>query len=844
MKKKILSLFFLSFIGLSQLLAQDFLPKSSAQLFHELQKLNFLGNVLYVAAHPDDENTRLISYLNHELHAQTSYLSLTRGDGGQNLIGTEIRELLGVLRTQELLAARQIDGGSQYFTRANDFGFSKNPEETLAIWDREKVLSDMVARIRKLRPDVIINRFDHRTPGSTHGHHTSSAILSTQAFKLAGQPNNSPAKDLSQQAWQASRQFFNTSWWFYGSETAFDQATKNGLISLDVGVYYPQLGVSNNEIASQASSQHLCQGFGRLNQRGSEMEYLELIQGSAATQNNIFSGIDTSWNRIPEGAAIGAILEPLSEDFNFKNPAAHIDDLMAAYGLIQKIEDPFWRDQKTKQIKTLIKGVAGIHLSYETTVAFATPGDNFTTSMGVLVRNSEDFRIENLTLEGPHTPIEDSKATHLLPNKTHLKNFQISLADNAVPSNPYWLNKTPGLGMYQVSDPSLIGAPNSAAALFASVKLSFKGGFIDFEVPLVHRYAKADKGELWEPFTVAPRLSVEMEQDVVLFSDSAPKEILVRVTAMTKNVTGKVSIDLPKDWKMSPASHSFNLLEKGSSQVFGFELSAPSSEQELSVQAIATSKNVSHDQELVTIAYDHIPTQRVLRPATAKWVRLNIQKQQDKVGYLMGAGDKIPESLSAIGYEVTLLDPNSLGSQDLSPFKAVILGIRALNVHPELSLQKEKLLSYVNRGGVLISQYNTASRNGDNQVSIAPYPIQLSRDRVTKEAAPVTFLDPKHPVLQYPNPIDKKDFEGWVQERGLYFPNAWDPAYTPILEMNDPGESPKQGSLLVASYGKGSFVYTGLSFFRELPAGVPGAYKLFSNLISIPASIDRDPIKD
>lgn len=842
-KYKFLLFFLVGFVIFGTLEAQDFRPKTSAEIYHDLQKLNFLGNVLYVAAHPDDENTRLISYLNHELHAQTSYMSLTRGDGGQNLIGTEIRELLGVLRTQELLAARNIDGGSQYFSRANDFGFSKNPAETLEIWDEKAVLSDLVKVIRQLRPDVIINRFDHRTPGSTHGHHTSSAILSTQAFHTAAAPSDKKSvSDL--EPWQATRQFFNTSWWFYGSASAFEKAQKKDLISLDVGTYYPLLGKSNNEIASLASSQHLCQGFGRRNSRGSEMEYLELLQGEPTVDGSIFSGIDTSWNRIPEGAAISAILEPVSQEFNFKNPAAHLTKLLEAYRLIKNIKDPFWKQQKTRQISHIIEQVAGLHLSFESQQATAAPGDSLLAVVGVLARNSSEVSLTGITISQGEQQIKNNRTIVLQPNKTSETSFEMVLPENAAPSNPYWLNQSPSLGMYQVTDPTLIGRPESPAAITANIKLSIQGQILEYERPLVHRFARPDKGELWEPFTIVPRISVRLSEDVVLFPDQEAKEISVSVTAQSPGQKGNVSVNIPKGWTISPARQEFFLEKKGSTQIFHFQVSAGTEDQEAVVSALATTTKEVHDKELISIAYDHIPTQRVLRPATAKWVRLNIEKQQAKVGYIMGAGDKVPESLAAIGYEVELLEADQIGTTDLSPYKAVILGIRALNVHPEISLQKDKLLNYVQRGGVLISQYNTVSRNSSNEVAIAPYPLKISRDRVTKESAEVKLIDPKHPILQSPNLITSSDFEGWVQERGLYFPDQWDAAYTPLLEMNDPGESPKQGSLLVAPYGRGHFIYTGLSFFRELPAGVPGAYKLFSNLISIPANINTNPIKN
>src|SRR6056300_479696 len=399
MKTSIFKAFCAMFLGLISLQAQDFNPKSSAAIHQSIQQLNFLGNVLYIAAHPDDENTRLISYLSNYSHATTSYLSLTRGDGGQDLIGTEIRALLGVLRTQELLAARNIDGGHQYFTRANDFGFSKHPDETLEIWNKEAVLSDVVKTIRQLRPDIVINRFDHRTPGTTHGHHTSSALLSMEAFDLAA-TDAFPTQLKTLNPWQPKRVFFNTSWWFYGSEEKFSAASKKGLITLDVGVFYPSLGISNNEIASLASSKHLCQGFGRLNSRGEEMEYLELLKGSIPQKQDLFDGINTTWTRIPEGETIEALLIAVEDNFDFKNPANHLPDLLQAYMLIEQIEDPFWRTQKADQIKSLIKDIAGLHLAFESRKAYATPEETINTALKLLARNTQMVRVEGVEITG------------------------------------------------------------------------------------------------------------------------------------------------------------------------------------------------------------------------------------------------------------------------------------------------------------------------------------------------------------------------------------------------------------------------------------------------------------
>lgn len=835
---KVLHLLFstlLVFAAVGNTLAQDFKPKSSAELFHDLQRLNFLGNVLYVAAHPDDENTRLISYLTHHTHANTAYLSLTRGDGGQNLIGTEIRELLGVLRTQELLAARTIDGGQQFFTRANDFGFSKTPDETLEIWNKDAVLSDVVRRIRAFRPDIIINRFDHRTPGTTHGHHTSSAMLSMEAFDLAADPNAYPDQLKALTTWQPSRIFFNTSWWFYGSEESFQKASKNGLIGVDVGVFYPSLGISNNEIASLASSKHLCQGFGRLNSRGEEMEYLELLKGSIPQKQDLFDGINTAWTRIPEGEAIEALLIPIEENFDFKNPAVHLPNLLKAYALIQQIEDVFWREQKANQIKNLIKDISGIHLAFESLKAYATPGESINTTLKLLARNTAMVRLESAEITG-------AKANHSITdeglerNKNKTISMAIEIGQSTPLSNPYWLNEVPSLGMYQVTDDELIGLPESLPAVSARLWLNFDGIRIPFDLPLVYRFAEPDKGELWERFKVVPAISVSLSSEVVLFADNEAKEITVNVQSFAENQQGSLSLNLPQEWKVNPQAQTFELLEEGERLQLSFTIAPPKNAAEVVAEVRAKVNAHTYTKKSIPIRYDHIPTQRVLVDAQAKFIRLDLKRRGESVAYIMGAGDKVPESLEAIGYDVTLLDPMTLNASDLNSYQAVILGIRALNVLDDLALKKQELLDYMSQGGVVISQYNTSSRSGNNEVSIAPFPLKISRDRVTEEDASVTLLKPSHPVLSFPNSISERDFEGWVQERGLYFPNQWHNAYTPILEVGDRRESPKQGSLLVAPVDKGYFVYTGLSFFRELPAGVPGAYRLMANIISLGAS--------
>ena len=370
---------------------------NSNQIYEKIQKLNFLGTALYIAAHPDDENTRLISYLANNVKARTAYLSMTRGDGGQNLIGPEIRELLGLIRTQELLAARGIDGGEQLFTRANDFGYSKHPDETLAFWNKDKVLSDVVWAIRTFKPDVIINRFNHRTPGSTHGHHTASAMLSVEAFDLASDPTkySSQLKYSEASVWKPQRLFFNTSWWFYGSQEAFKKATEGKLTSFDVGVYYPLKGLSNNELASMASSQHLCQGFGRVTTRGEQREYVEFLKGTKPKdKSDVFSGINTTWNRLKGGGEIGDILYEVEKNFDFSNPSKHLPALLNAYDKIILLEDTHWSKIKIKQIKGIIEACAGLYLEVSATSSSATANATIELNMEVLNRSNITMHLQ------------------------------------------------------------------------------------------------------------------------------------------------------------------------------------------------------------------------------------------------------------------------------------------------------------------------------------------------------------------------------------------------------------------------------------------------------------------
>lgn len=805
---------------------------SSSEIYLDLQKLNFLGKALYVAAHPDDENTRVISYLENHIKAETAYLSLTRGDGGQNLIGSELSELLGVLRTQELLAARRVDGGAQFFTRAKDFGFSKHPKETFKIWDKDLVLSDVVWIIRNFKPDVIINRFDHRSPGTTHGHHTAASMLSFEAFDLANNPSVFPEQLNNTNIWQPKRLFFNTSSWFYGSQEKFDAADKTNLFEFDTGVFYPNLGISNNEIAAIASSQHLCQGFGRLTSRGSQTEYVELLKGDLPKdKNNIFEGINTTWSRIEGGKAIGAILYGVENNFNFKNPSEHLSDLLKAYNLLQKSSDVHWVHTKSKELIAIIEAVTGLYLEASAESPSSYPGGKLTVKIEALNRSNAQIRLNSASL---HPTISNNNALLLSNNKPYNVDLELSIPNNAEYTNAYWLNEKGTLGTYIVANQELIGAPETPRTHKVYFDLSIEGTNLRIEKPVVHRYSRSDKGELYQPFEILPPATTKIKDKILIFADETPKEVVVVVKAHKENSSGTVTLQYPKSWKIDTATKPFNIEKKGDEQNLTFLLTPPANEDENYIYPMVTVDGKSINKELISIAYDHIPEQSILLPAETKIVRLNIKKAGQNIGYIVGAGDAVRESLLQIGYTVTLIDPLAIKSAaELSKYDAIVMGIRSYNVLPELQFKQKLLLEYVKNGGSLVVQYNTAGRWNKQFENIAPYELKLSNDRVTEEDAKVSIIAPNNTLVNFPNKITDKDFDGWVQERGLYFPSAWSSEFIPILSMKDSDESDKKGSLLIAPYGKGYYIYTGLSFFRELPAGVTGAYKLFTNILSV-----------
>ena len=823
-------LFFLLLILGIKGLAQQPAKPSAVELYNQIQKLNFLGSVLYIAAHPDDENTRLIAYLSNDLKAETGYLSLTRGDGGQNLIGPELREQLGVIRTQELIEARKIDGGEQFFSRANDFGFSKNPEETLQIWDKDQVLSDIIWVIRKFQPDVIINRFDHRSPGTTHGHHTSSAMLSFEAFDKVNDDKAFPNQLQYTTTWQPKRLFFNTSWWFYGSKEKFDAADKSNLSKLQIGTYYQSLGKSNQEIAALSRSRHQSQGFGSTGTRGEDEEYLEFLKGDAPKdKTNIFDGIDTTWNRIPKGKPIRDILAAVEKNFDFKNPSASIPELVKAYYLIDNLDNSHWKTVKSEEIKKIISGCAGLYFEAVSENQEATPGTTIKVKLEIINRCNIPMKVTRIG--AAPTYIGDKITSELTNNMPFTKNIELQLPNSIDYTNAYWLNEKGTVGMYTVKDQQNIGLPDVIRNVKVGVWITINGIEIPFERNVVYKYNDDVKGEVYQPLDIVPAVTSAFSEKVYIFNSDKDKNITVKVKVGKDTVNGNIKLEVPEGWEVSPEQFPFTIDKKGQEVLAVFNVSPSKEASEICIKSVVSVDGQSFNLNKIDINYPHIYKQMVLKPAEAKAIRLKIKTKNEKIAYIMGAGDEVPKSLKQMGYEVDIIKPDEISTEKLQNYDVVMTGIRAYNVLNGLAFKQNILLDFVKNGKTMIVQYNTT----DDLVTkdISPFPLKISKDRVTEENAEVRFLNPKHPVLNYPNKITVDDFKGWKQEQGLNYPSEWDAAFTPILSSNDKGEKPKNGALLIAKYGKGNYVYTGLSFFRELPEGVSGAFRLLANIIAI-----------
>ncbi len=846
------------FLFPSLLLAQAPRSYTSSEILLQLKKLNTVGSVLYIAAHPDDENTRLIAYLANEKCLRTGYLSLTRGDGGQNLIGPEQGVELGVIRTQELLAARRIDGGEQFFTRAYDFGFSKSPEETLQKWNKDSILSDMVWVTRNFRPDIVITRF--ATDGSGgHGHHTTSAILAEEAFEAAGDPTRFPEQLKHVEVWKPRRLFWNVSTRFQNPN-----ADMSPYIKLDVGGYNPLLGKSYGEIAAESRSMHKSQGFGSAKQRGEYFEFFKPIKGDTANLKDIFEGIDFSWKRVKGGEKIGKLVDEAIRKFDINKPSLPSDMLYDIQLAVLNSNNKHITYKSNDCLK-LIENVNGIFVEFIADKANYSTNDSANITINSIQRShlKTSLALSKGILGNTTVASSELKYDSLYSFKT-----RVGFTDGDSRYNgTYWLNKPIKTNLFNIQYPELIGFPELFeyprinAIFFQQSKDRLNTHFSEHN--LQYKWVDPEKGELYRPVVITPPVMINIENDLLTFTNNESKEVTITVRAGKDSVNGSICLQLPEGWISEDPSitiiDSFTDGRVATCYQFGsFNLKKKGDEAKLTTKVIPDIKNKNtkstlkisaitgsgiYTKGIKEIKYDHIPVQTLFPEAEVKLVKLDVVKKSKRIGYIPGAGDEVQACLSQLGYEVVTLTDDKLSSENLSTYDAIITGVRAYNTNEKLPSFKQKLMDYVAAGGNLIVQYNTNSWAGPLSSDIGPYKFKITRNRITDEEAKVNFLLPNHPVFNTPNKITEKDFEGWIQERSIYHAGDWDSNYVAPISMTDPyemtvgGISPKgkpdNGALIIAKHGKGNFIYTGLVFFRQLPAGTPGAYRFMVNLIEL-----------
>jgi len=821
MKNNIIYIFCALFM--QNIIAQKPQTPTPSEIYFKIEKLNVLASAMYIAAHPDDENTRLITYLTHHDKAYTNYLSLTRGNGGQNLISNELGTDLGIIRTNELWNARNIDGGKQFFSTADDFGFSKHPKEAFEKWDKDLLLKQMVYMIRKEQPDVIVNRFDHRTEGTTHGHHTASAQLSKLAFNLANDKNY---KDLSQEnteIWQPKRLFFNVSWFFFGSKQAFDKADKSKYIPLNIGIFYNQLGKNNQEIASLSRSQHQSQGFGDMSSRGEEIDYVELVDGDAIKSSNLFEGIDTSWNRIKGGNNIQPLVTQLMNEYDFKDPSKSINLLTKIYAEINKLPETIWKTRKQNEVKELIKNCAGLFLDITTNEPYTTPNENVDVKVEVANRSTQNIVIKDVTINNQKTIVGKS----LADQEVYYEYFQTKFTNQDYTNFKFIDTFNDFKNQFNPTNKNEIG-------------LEINGVYLSYTLPIQYHYKDVVKGEIYKPFHVILDISAQFKQPVYI-SNKNQNVSIVLSNYSNKPKSGKIIISKYADTNVNGLNKisnsttltndvSFSLLENEKNKEISIPVEFSEGNYWIGIQQ--HKQYIAITSETKWVDYNHIPLNYYFKPAETKVVSFNKSVlKKSKIGYIVGAGDEIPQVLKDVGYNVDFINLETVKAEELSKYETIIVGIRAFNTESSLKTKNKLLFDYVKNGGTVITQYQT---NGNLQTDeIAPYKLTIGRTRITDENAVVKFINPNEPVLNKPFKITQENFKNWVQEQGLYYADEFADEFQPVFTSHDFDEKETNCALLIAKHGKGHYIYTGLSFFRQLPAGNTGALELFINLIEL-----------
>ncbi|AYZ12005.1 PIG-L family deacetylase [Chryseobacterium arthrosphaerae] len=830
MFKKVSTVFILGFNTVF-CLAQQVRPSKSSDIYRELKTLKHLPKVLYLAAHPDDENTGLLSWLINDQNVETGYLSLTRGDGGQNLLGTEQGAALGLIRTHELLEARKLDGAQQFFTRAIDFGFSKNTTDTFKQWDENSIIADVVWVIRKFRPDVIICRFPP-TAAAGHGQHAASAVVAEKAFKLAGDKTVFPDQLKNVNAWQPKRVLWNT-FRFGGVNT-----TAENQLKVTVGQYDAQLGMGYGELAGLSRSLHKSQGAGTQSVAGIRTEYFAHVTGEPA-KATLFDGVVKTWTS--EGNAdIDLALDKIISAFNFNNPDLSLPALLALRKKVMALKDTEVKKDKIKSLDRIILSCAGFMGEVVTNQAEAVAGDDYNFRLNLISRAVNPVILENVQWLSQSENFNRELSKDSLITIEHT----IQIPADAALTEPYWLAKPPAnTGTFSVPNDTLIGLPEAESPL--NVLLGLKIGSEKFQVKLPLSFKKLDpvRGDVVEALRIVPALELKFTQPLYVVKENEDLHLNLNVKVNSSKQFSKGVLNLMHNGEKIGNTDVNSFTGKDSTIDFVIPKTKLASihSSRLQLDANYVAAGVAYNKKQILIQYPHLPSLQYFSPATVTVMKGDIQAKVKKVGYIEGAGDFVPDFLRIAGIQVDVLkDEDFYGNTEpsggkntqnkLSQYDAIILGVRANNTEKKLGRWMPFLWSYAKAGGNLVMQYNT---NQDTTVAqLGMYNFSIANKRVTEENAEVKFLNPNHKLLNFPNKITADDFKGWVQERGAYFPSQWDGAYEPLFEMHDTGEEPLQGSTLYAKYGKGNFIYTPLAFFRQLPAGNVGAARLFLNFLS------------
>ena len=816
-----------------------------------LKRLNTSASVLMIGAHPDDEDTALLSYLARGESARTAYLSLTRGDGGQNILGTELGESLGVIRTEELIQARKLDGAEQYFTRAYDYGFSKTLAEAKEKWDEKIILCDAVRVIREFRPLVVVSQFSG-TPTDGHGQHQYAGYISPLAVKAAADASQCKS---SGDAWEVRK--------FYLRHRGAGEPR----LRINTGRYDSILGRSYFEIAMEARSQHRSQEQGVVELRGEQTSSLNLA-GSEAKETGIFDGLDTSVagfaknSKNTEKPVIDALAKiadaasKASREFDYRNPEKILPHFVNGYAEVVGANvattgsaSRAFFDRKAGEFAAAIKLAAGIQIDALTDRETVVPGDSFPVTVKVFFGAKGVAKKISAKVAAPESwtvaNLEPPKET---PNQGFFRRetgdfasyFNIGVPAEAALTQPYWLDEPRDGDLFRWrEDDKQRSLPFHREMPFALVEVEVLGVVVTFSQAVEYRYADDTRGEIRRFIDVVPMASVELDQPLLIVPTSdkpQTRKLVMSVTNLSnKALNGTVALNITseKAWAYGASSRTFDLKKIGEKSTVDFDVTIPAKTKpgSYSITGQAMIGDGLGSTTMDTIAYPHMQTHRIYRRAVTNVKVLDLKVAPVKIGYVSGSGDRVPEAIRQMGLAIELLSEKQLASGNLSMFDVIVVGIRASEVRPDFAADNQRLLEFVRGGGTLIVQYQ---RPVYSQQGLMPYPAQITNARVTDENASIRMLLPEHPLMNFPNKITDADFIGWVQERNLYNFSTMDEKYIGLLESHDAGEPENKGGLVIADVGKGKYVYASYSFFRQLPAGVGGAYRLFANILSLP----------